>query len=229
MNSPLKLLSSMAPRELLAELARRCARDLSQPLVTEAVGGVDATKRVQAGEAVDIVVLASGAIDKLITEGKLQTGSRVDLTKSGIAVAVCEGAGRYDISSEDAVMKAVLNAHTLSYSTGPSGTYLERLFERWGILQTIMHKIVVPPPGVPVGTLVAKGECELGFQQMSELISLAGIDVLGPLPESIQSFTVFSGAISSLCGTPEAARRVLDYMASPEAAELHSRYGMEGL
>jgi molybdate transport system substrate-binding protein len=188
---------------------------------------VDVAKRVKAGEAVDIVVLASNAIDQLIIDGKLQSGSRVDLVKSGIAIAGRKEAGGYDISSEDAIMKAVLTARSLSYSTGPSGTYLQRLFERWGILHTIRHKIVVPPPGVPVGTLVANGECELGFQQMSELINLPGIDVLGLLPESIQSVTVFSGAISSGCATPEAGRLVLDYMASPAAAELYRRYGME--
>jgi molybdate transport system substrate-binding protein len=229
MNPPLKLLSSMAPREVLAELATCCARDLSQPLVTDAAGGVDVAKRVQADEAVDIVVLASNAVDKLISQGKLGIGSRVDLMKSGIGIAGRTGSSRYDISSEDSVKKAVIGARNLSYSTGPSGTYLQQLFERWGILQTIKDKIVVPSPGVPVGTLVATGECELGFQQMSELMNLPGIDVLGPLPPSIQILTVFSGGISNGCRTPEAARQVLDYMASPAAAELKRRYGMESL
>ena len=222
---PLKLLSSLAARELLAELAMHCARDLSQPVVTEAAGGVDVARRVQAGEAVDIVVLASDAIDRLITEGRLQTCSRVDLVKSGIAVAVRNGAPRYDISSEDSVKNAVLRAASLSYSTGPSGTYLRRLFERWEILETIRNKIVVPPPGVPVGTLIAKGECELGFQQMSELVSLQGIDLIGPLPASIQSITVFSGAISTRCENQKVARSVLDYMSSPPAVQLQRRYG----
>src|SRR5437016_2432258 len=171
---PLKLLSSMAAREVLAELATRCARDLSQPLVTEAAGGVDVAQRVQAGEVVDIVVIASNLIDKLISEGKLRSGSRVDLVKSGIGIAVCKDAPRYDISSEDAVRNAVLAVRNLSYSTGPSGTYLQQLFERWGILQAIKDKIVVPPPGIPVGTLIARGKCELGFQQMSELTNLEG-------------------------------------------------------
>src|SRR5690349_5117583 len=196
-NPPLKVLSSMATRQLLAELARRCAHDLSQPLVTAAAGGVDVVKRVQAGEIVDIVVLASNVIEKLICDGKLQASSRVDLVKSGVAVAVRKDAMQYDISSEDALRNAVLAARNLSYSTGPSGTYLLQLFERWGILQTIRDKIVVPPPGLPVGALVAKGECELGFQQMSELMNFDGIDVLGSLPPSIQSFTVFSGGISN--------------------------------
>jgi molybdate transport system substrate-binding protein len=223
----LKLLSSMATRELLTELAERCGQILSQAVIAEAAGGVDVAKRVQAGEAVDVVVLAANVIDKLIGEGKLLAGSRVDLVKSGIGVAVRKGAARYDVSSENAVRDAVLAARSLSYSTGPSGTYLQQLFERWGAMETIRTRIVVPPPGTPVGTLVARGECELGFQQMSELINLPGIDVLGELPPSIQMLTVFSAGISSACSSPQQARRVLDYMNSPEAADIKRRYGME--
>jgi molybdate transport system substrate-binding protein len=217
----------MATRELLAELAVVCGRDLLQPVVAEAAGGVDAAKRVQAGEAVDIVVLAGNAIDKLIGEGKLVGGSRVDLVKSGIGIAVRKGGARPDIGSEAAVREAVLAARSLGYSTGPSGTYLRELFERWGILETIRERIVVPPPGVPVGTLVAKGECALGFQQMSELINLPDIDVLGALPPSIQMLTVFSAGISPGSHDASAARRVVDYMASPAAAGLKRRFGME--
>jgi molybdate transport system substrate-binding protein len=225
--NPLKVLSSMAPRDLLAELATCCARDLSQRLITEAAGGVDVAKRVQADEPVDIVVLASNAIDKLMSEGKLRTGSRVDLAKSGVAIAVRKNDRHYEIASEDAVKAAVLAARNLGYSTGPSGTYLQQLFERWGILQAIREKIVVPPPGIAVGTLVARGECELGFQQMSELMNVQGIDVLGPLPPSIQTLTVFSGGITVRCNAAEDARRVLDNMESPAAAEVKRRYGME--
>src|ERR1041385_6343765 len=224
--TPLKVLSSMATRQLLAELAQRCAHDLSQQLVTAAAGGVDVAKRVQAGEIVDIVVLASNVIDNLISQGKLQASSRVDLVKSGVAVAVRKDARHSDISSEGALRNAVLAARNLSYSTGPSGTHMLQLFERWGILQTIRDRIVVPPPGLPVGTLVAKGECELGFQQMSELMNVDGIDVLGPLPPSIQSFTVFSGGISNRCQAPDVARQVLDYMASPATAAVKRLYGM---
>lgn len=225
--SSLKLLSSMATRELLAELAKACERDLAQPVVSEAAGGVDVAKRVQAGEVVDIVVLAANVIDKLIGDGKLLGGSRVDLVRSGVGIAVRQGAAKYDIGSEEAVKTAVLAARSLSYSTGPSGIYLQQMFERWGILDTIQKRIVVAPPGVPVGTLVAKGECELGFQQMSELINLSGIEVLGPLPPSIQTMTVFSAGIAQSCPLPDAARRVLAYMASPAATDLKRRCGME--
>ena len=217
----------MATRELLAELAKGCERDLSQPVLAEAAGGVDVAKRVQAGEAMDIVVLASNVIDKLIADGKLLSGSRVDIVKSGIGIAVRKGGTRFEVGSEDAVKTAVLAARTLSYSTGPSGNYLREMFERWGILQMIQERIVVPPPGVPVGSLVAKGECELGFQQMSELINLAGIDILGPLPESIQHLTVFSGGVAATSQLSVSARRALEYMSSPGTADLKRRFGMD--
>lgn len=225
--APLKLLSSMATRELLAELAARYAQEFSQPINTEAAGGVDVAKRVQAGEAVDIVVLANNAINKLVADGKLLANSRVDLVKSGVAIAVRQGAAKPDISNEEAVKRAVLAAKTLSYSTGPSGVYLEQLFDRWGILSELKSKIVVPPPGVPVGALVANGESELGFQQLSELMNLSGIEVLGPLPDSIQTITVFSAGIQANCAQLNVAQKVLEFMASPATAAIKQQLGME--
>lgn len=225
--SPLKLISSMATRELLSELSAQYQRATTQPVINEAAGGVDVAKRVQAGEPMDVVVLASNAIDKLIADGKLLPGSRVDLVKSGVAVAVRAGAPQPDVASEEAVKRAVQAAKTLGYSTGPSGVYLEKLFERWGILEQIRSRIVVPPPGVPVGSLVAGGAAELGFQQLSELLTLPGICVLGPLPASIQTITIFSGGISTKSGNPQAARALLEFMASPASADTKLRHGME--
>jgi molybdate transport system substrate-binding protein len=219
----------MATRQLLAELAGAVARDMSQPLITAAAGGVEVARRIEAGEAVDIVVLADKVIDKLIAVGRLRAASRVDLVRSDIAVAVRSGAPRPDISDAQAVKRCVLEARSLSYSTGPSGIYLEQLFERWGILQQLRSRIVVPPPGVPVGTLVADGRCELGFQQLSELISLRGIEVLGTLPAEIQATTVFSGGIASHCTNPLAARQVLEYLAAPATKKIKQRYGMDGM
>jgi molybdate transport system substrate-binding protein len=223
----LTLLSSMATRELLAELAAGSARQLSQPIEASAAGGVDVLQRVQSGETVDIVVLASNAIDRLIAEGHLLAYSRTDLVKSGVAIAVPTGAPHADISSEAAVKQAVRSARKPGYSTGPSGVYLEKLFERWGILEEIRKRIVVPPPGVAVATLVARGECDLGFQQLSELQNVPGIDVLGPLPPAIQLNTVFSAGISAHSGHAAAARRVLEYFASPAVAEMKSRHSLQ--
>jgi molybdate transport system substrate-binding protein len=225
--SSLKMISSMATREVLSELASQFQRSGGQPVVSEAAGGVDVAKRVQAGEAVDVVVLASNAIEKLIADGKVLAGSRVDLVRSGVAIAVRAGSPKPDISGEEAVKRAVVAAASLSYSTGPSGVYLEKMFERWGILEQIRGRIVVPPPGIPVGSLVASGKVELGFQQLSELMNLAGIEVVGPLPPAIQTITVFSGGIASVCGKPDAARALLKFMASAQATAVKQRHGME--
>ena len=224
---PLKLLSSMAGHALLCELARQFERQSSQPVVAEAAGGVDVAKRVRADEPVDAVVLASDVIDKLIGEGKLRTGSRVDLIRSAVAVAVRDGAARPDLSSEEAVKRAVLAAESVSYSTGPSGVYLEKLFARWGILEQIRPRIVVPRPGVPVASLIASGAAALGFQQLSELMNVPGVAVVGPLPPAIQTLTTFSGGIGVQCPAPQAARALLDFMASPRALEAKRRYGMD--
>ena len=123
--------------------------------------------------------------------------------------------------------RAVLAAKTLSYSTGPSGVYLVKLFERWGILDTIKARIVQAPAGVPVGSLVARGEVELGFQQQSELINLPGITLLGPLPPAIQTITTFSAAISATSRQVEAARALIAFMAAPAASAAKRRHGME--
>ena len=223
----LKLLSSMATRELLNELVAQYERSSGQRVTTEAAGGVDVAKRVRAGEAVDVVVLSSTAIDSLIAAGSLLPDSRIDLVKSGVAIAVRAGASQPDVASEEAVKRAVLSAKTLSYSTGPSGVYLEKLFERWGILEEIRSRIVVPPPGKPVGSLVADGTVELGFQQLSELMTLPGIKVIGPLPPEIQTITLFSGGVSPGCDRPELGRALLEYMASPSTASVKQQFGME--
>lgn len=223
----LTCISSMATRLLLNALAADYTAQTGQVVAIESVGGVDAAKRVQAGDVFDAVFLASDAIDKLQTAGHLQSGSRVDLVHSGVAVAVQAGAAQPDISTEEAVRAAVLAAPTLSYSTGPSGVALAKLFERWGIADTVKDRIVQAPPGVPVGTLVARGEVALGFQQLSELIHVEGIRIVGPLPPAIQITTTFSAGVGSQSTQPEAVRALLAFMASPEAAVAKQREGMQ--
>ena len=234
MTQAIRIISSMATKQLLAdliELYQHTQRQTSpgsppQKIVIESVGGVDAAKRVQAGELFDIVALASNAIDQLIAAGKVVAGSRVDIVNSGVTVAVRTGAPHPDISSEAAVRQAVLSAPTLGYSTGPSGVQLAKLFERWGITAQIQSRIVTAPPGVPVGSLVAKGEMALGFQQLSELVNQPGIDVLGPLPSEIQIITIFSAGLAATSTQPEVVRALLAFFASPATADIKRRNGM---
>ena len=224
---PLTGISSMATRQLLSELTAAYAQRTGQVVAIEAVGGVDAAKRVQAGEAFDMVILAADAIAKLVASGHLRADSVVALVHSGVAVAVRVGTPLPDISSEDAVRQAVLAAPTLSYSTGPSGVALARLFERWGIAQQIRERIVTAPPGVPVGSLVARGEVALGFQQLSELIHVDGITIVGPLPPAIQITTTFSAAMTTGCARPAEVQALLGFMASNDAVDAKRRQGME--
>lgn len=223
---PLRVISSMATRQVLAELVTLYRASGGTGVQVESVGGVDAAKRVQAGEAFDVVALASRAIDELIAAGRVRA-PRTDLVHSGVAVAVRSGAPLPDLSSEDAVKAAVLAAPSLSCSTGPSGVALARLFERWGIAQQITPRMVQAPPGVPVGTLVARGDAALGFQQLSELMHLPGITVAGPLPPAIQINTTFSAGVATTCTDAAAATRFIEFLASPLAADAKRRHGME--
>jgi len=226
-SKPITGISSMATRNVLAELVDEYERLSGQRVVIESVGGVAAARRVQDGEPFDMVVLAADAIDRLAEAGRIDPGSRVDLARSGVAIAVAAGAARPDIRTEAALRDAVLVARSIGYSTGPSGSHLARLFERWGIAETIAPRIVQAPPGVPVGELVARGDVELGFQQLSELMHLPGIDVIGSLPPEIEVITVFSAAICTASEQHEAATALLSFLASREADTAKLRHGMK--
>jgi molybdate transport system substrate-binding protein len=219
-------ISSMATRQLLAELAGAYEKASGVSVQIESVGGVDAAKRVQAGEAFDLVVLASDAIDKLAAAQKIQL-PRVDIVRSDVAVAVKSGTPQPDIGSEEALRRTVLGASSIGYSTGPSGTALMQLFERWGIAAQVKDRLVQATPGVPVGSLVAQGKVALGFQQRSELIHLDGIDILGPMPQAVQIVTIFSGAACAASQQPQAVEALLEFMASPHTADAKRRQGME--
>ncbi len=215
----------MATRLVLAELAE-AYRARGVTVTFESVGGVDAARRVQAGEAFDLVVLAADAIDKLIASGTVVAGSRADLVKSAVAVAVKKGAPRPDIATEGALRDAVMAAKSIGYSTGPSGTALLRLFERWGIADRVKDRTVQAPAGVPVGALVAHGDAELGFQQLSELMHEDGVDVLGTLPPGSEIVTTFSAGLCSVSTQADAVAALLGFMRSPAADAAKQRQGM---
>jgi molybdate transport system substrate-binding protein len=218
----------MATRHLLTDLASAFSAQ-SPDVVVEVVsmGGVEAAKRVVAGDSFDAVVLASGAIDTLIGEGHLVAGSRVDLVRSSMAVAIRSGEPRPSIGSEDEVRQAVLAARRVGYSTGPSGDHLMALFDRWGIAATMRERLVQARPGIPVASLVANGEADLGFQQLSELMNVDGVDVVGLLPDDIQGTTIFAGGIARISTQAARVRELLAFMASAETTALKRQQGME--
>lgn len=221
------VISSMATRHVLTELAEQYRRQSGADVRIESVGGVDAVRRVRDGEPFDVVVVAAEAIDRLSSLACIDPGSRADLARSDIAVAVRSGAPRPAIDSESALRETLLAARAIGYSTGPSGAHLLQLFARLGVAQTIASRIVQAPPGTPVGALVARGEVELGFQQLSELIHLPGIDVIGPLPPGVRSTTIFAGAVCSASKHADSAKALLAFLASPAAHAVKFRHGME--
>lgn len=223
----LKCISSMATRQVLAQMAAAFEAASGCAVEIESLGGVDALSRVQSGEAFDAVFLAADAIDKLIAQGRIVAGSKRDLMRSPVAVAVRAGAPRPDVGSEQALREAVLAAPHIGYSTGPSGVALMALFDRWGIASIVRERLVQARPGVPVGTLIARGEVSLGFQQLSELMNLEGIDLVGTLPEAVQIVTTFSAGLCAGSAQADAVHRMLAFMAGPQALDAKRRHGME--
>ena len=219
-------ISSMATRALLAELTAAYTHATGQVVHIAAVGGVDAARRVAAGDVFDVVVLAADALDQLITAGHVLAAGRTDLARSPVAVAVRAGAPQPDISTEAAVRQAVLQARSVSVSTGPSGTYLMQQLQRWGIADAMAPRLVQAPPGVPVGSLVASGQVELGFQQLGELTPLQGITVVGTLPEPLACITTFSAGLCASSTQPDAVHTLLQFCSAPAADAAKRRHGM---
>lgn len=229
MTAALKGICSMATRGLLDELAATFARSSNGgglPVAFLAVGGVDAARRIAAREPFDLAVLASDAIDTLAAAGHVDAAGKVDLVRSALGVAVRADAPAPDVATDDAVRAALQSASGIGYSTGPSGTALIALFERWGLRGALQGRLVQAAPGVPVATLVARGEVSIGFQQMSELVGVAGIRLLGPLAPALRIETVFSAAPTTGCAQPVAVRALLDFLASAAAADAMRRHGL---
>ncbi len=220
-------LSSMATRHILGDLARDYERKSGTEVEIRSMGGVEAAKLVRAGERTDIVVLASKVMKSLEAEGHVAKGSIMDFARSEIAIAVPSGALRPRVDSEEAVRQAMLAARRICYSTGPSGDHLKALCEKWGMAESVLGRALTVPPGVPVARLVARGDADLGFQQLSELIGQPGIEIVGSLPPEIHGVTVFSAGVSSTSHDREAAHGLVAYLASAETRDAKRRYGME--
>lgn len=219
-------ISSMATRQILAECSAAYQQKTGRSVAIESIGGVDAARRIRAGEKFDIVALADDAMKKLEEDGFLKPGSRAAFAESAIAVAVRSGARRPDLSDEAATKAAVLSAQSVGYSTGPSGTHVLKLLEKWDADRSNTLRIVQAPPGVPVGTLVARGDAELGFQQLSEFLDMPGIDIVGALPQDIQSLTRFSCGVGTSASNEAGARGFISYLTSAETDTSIRRHGM---
>jgi molybdate transport system substrate-binding protein len=216
----------MATGPLLAALARRYNAPSGPCIHVEWVGGVDAARRVRAGEAFDFVVLAAEVIDQLVVSGHVDAHGRIEVARSSLALAVRAGASVPDVRTEAALRDAILPARGVGCSTGPSGTHVMRLLERWGIAAEMAPRVVQAPPGVPVGTRVARGEVEPGFQQRSELIDMPDITCVTSLPPNVQADTVFSAGVCRTARHRDAAGAFLAFLASPEAEADKLRHGM---
>jgi molybdate transport system substrate-binding protein len=217
----------MATRQLLADLSRSFEQTSPWSVEIESMGGVDAARLVRGGKAVDVIVLASNVMAQLENEGWVAPGTRADIARSGVAIAVRSGLRRPAIANEEDVKQAVLAGGKICYSTGPSGDHLKRIFERWKIAELIADRTVEAKPGVPVGGLVARGEADLGFQQLSEFLDVDGIDIVGPLPAEIQTMTVFTAGVSPRSAHPDGARAFVASLISPETQAVKQRLGME--
>jgi molybdate transport system substrate-binding protein len=183
--------------------------------------------RLGRGEPADVLILVGYALDDLIKQGKAVPGSKVDLVNSKIGIAVKAGGPKPDISSADAVKRALLAAKSVAYSDSASGVYVStEMFGKLGIADAMKDK-AKKIPATPVAEIVAKGEAELGLQQISELKAIPGVDIVGPLPESLQKITVFSAGIATASKEPEAGKALIKFLASPAARETIIDSGLE--
>ncbi len=222
-----QVLASNAIKAAYLELVPEFEKSSGHKVTTTWSGTLDIKKRLAAGETYDLLIMAAPELDEFIKQGKIAAGSRTDLVKSGVGIAVKAGAAKPDISSADSIKAALLTAKSIGYSQGPSGAYLVNLFQKMGIADAIKDKVKVSVVGQPVGNMVASGEAEIGFQQVSELLPVKGIEFLGPLPASIQQVTTFSAGQFAAAKETAAAKALAAFLAAPAATAVKKKHGLE--
>lgn len=223
----IKVLAAGATEEIFAELVPQFEKSSGHKVVATFTGTANIKKQVAAGEVYDLVIVGGPEIDAFIQQGTIVPGSRTDLVKSGVGVAVRAGSPKPDINSSEALKKMLLAAKSVGISTGPSGVHMANLFERMGIADQIKPKLKQAPSGVRIGSIIASGEADIGFQQISELIHSPGLDYIGPLPSEVQKITVYSAGIHIGAKQPEAAKALVKSLTAPAAAVVIKKYGME--
>jgi molybdate transport system substrate-binding protein len=223
----INVVSTQATEEAYKELVAQFEKASGHKVTTFFSGTLNVQKKLADGEPYDLIIMAGPAIDEQIKLGKAVAGSRVDVAKSGTGMAVRKGAAKPDISSADALKKTLLTVKSIGYSTGPSGLYMLSVFEKLGIAGEVKGKLRQTPSGVFVGTLIANGDTEVGFQQISELVHFAGIDYVGPLPGDLQRMTMFSAGLHSGAKQPDAAKALVKFLTAPAAAPVIRKHGLE--
>jgi molybdate transport system substrate-binding protein len=221
------VLASGATKEVIDEILPPFEKSSGHQVVIAFTGTANIKKRIEAGEVYDLVIVGGPVIDAFIQQGKIATGSRTDLMKSGVGAAVRAGGPRPDIGSSEALKNALLSAKSIGYSSGPSGDYVVNLVGRMGIADQVKPKMKQVPSGMRISSMIESGEVEIGFQQVSELIHENGIDYLGPLPAELQKITVFSAGLHAGAKEPEAAKALIKTITGPVAATVIRAHGME--
>ena len=226
-SAEIKLLASGAVKEAYLELLPTFEKAGGHSVKAVWSNTTDIRKRISGGEIADLVILGDDGTEALIKDGKLVASTRAAFAKSGIYVAVRSGASAPDIGSADALKKSILAAKSVAYSSGASGTYVVSMLQKLGIYDEVRPKAVVTKPNEPVGEKLVRGEAELGFHQLSELIPVKGIDIVGPLPAEIQQTTVFSGALHRAAKEPDAAGALIRFLTAPAAAQSLKKHGLD--
>lgn len=223
----IKVLSSIATKEAYLELVPPFEQSSGHKVVTAWSGTTAIMQKMAAGESHDLIVISRTELDELVGLGKVEAGSTANLAKSGIGIAVRAGAAIPDVSSTEALKRTLLAAKTVGYTSGPSGVYMGKLMERMGIAGEVKAKFRSVPSGGTIGTVIAAGDCEIGFQQVSELVHIPGIAFVGPLPAEVQHVTVFSCGVQAGSKEAAAAKALIAYLTTPAAQAVMKKHGLE--
>ena len=222
-------MSTLAVMGVLRELAPRHEGAAVSKTAAAFAPTAELMKRIGAGEAADVAILTAAAIEELTRAGTLAAGSRIDLARSVVGVAVRAGAPKPDVGSPEAFVRALLDARSIAYSrAGASGIFFADLIRRLGIAERVNAKATVIPGGL-TGELAARGEVEVAIQQVSELMEVPGVDIVGPLPAELDAITVFSGALFAASPRKGAGMALLRFLSAPDAAPVYARKGLEPL
>jgi molybdate transport system substrate-binding protein len=226
----IKVLSATAMKEVLGALASQIERATGCRLAVSCTTSGGVAKRVAGGEAADLIILAATEMGELIRQGKVLADSTIEIARSNIGVGVRKDTPKPDISSADAFGRALIAAKTVAYTDpaagGASGTYLARLLDEMGIADKIETKLAAGGPDGLVGTIVARGDAEIGLHQIPELIA-AGVDVVGPLPAEIQKPTLYAAGIPAKAQHADASKSVIAFLSTPPAAAAVKAQGMD--